>query len=123
MGKLTLTTFEAPTVENPYIDAIAEVAKSADPNAAFKLEIDAKDFYKERNFVAKAAHAANKTARLVLKDESNVKIVPAKGDDEKPTVTGTMVLTYRLTEKHKPRRGASAESAEAPETSEADAAE
>lgn len=102
MADVEFTTFEATEKPNPYVEAVENLAKAEDANAAAAITVDVNDVQREQGLFQKAANKIGKTARLRHKDESNVKI-EGKGDDA--VKTGTVRLVFTLTEKHKVRRG------------------
>lgn len=109
------TQFVAPEQVNPYIEDVATFATENDGNAeaAFEIDVPAKDQGKTELFVRKAAHAVGKTARLRKVDKSGRTVVgqTEKGRD---IVEGTVVLTYTLTEQHKAGKGRKPADQEAP---------
>ena len=111
---------------NPYINDVAEFAaeNGEDYTPAFAIDVPANQQSKHETWVRKAANLADRTARLRKVDNSGVTITgqTEKGRDIK---SGTVILTYTLTAKHKEGKGvkggakALAESAESDEASEA----
>jgi len=103
MAEIEFGTFTPEVKENPYGEAIKSLAEQNDPNAAITLRVDVNEASREQNLVQKAANAVGKTARLRHKDESKV---TTKGEGDDAVKSGTVALTFTLTEKHKARRGA-----------------
>jgi len=107
---------------NPYINDVAEFAaeNGEDYSPAFAVDVPANQQAKHETWVRKAAHLVDRTARLRKVDNSGVTITgqTEKGRDIK---SGTVILTYTLTAKHKEGKGVKggakglAESAEADE--------
>jgi Cu/Ag efflux protein CusF len=91
---------------NPYINDVAEFAaeNGEDYSPAFAVDVPANQQAKHETWVRKAAHLVDRTARLRKVDNSAVKIEgqTEKGRDIK---SGTVVLTYTLTAKHKEGKG------------------
>lgn len=88
MSNIEIIEFVEPSKVNPYIDAVTNLSESGEGHA-LSISVPVKDFTRERNLVAKAANSIGKTARLREKHEDGEEIV----------------LTFTLTDKHKPRRG------------------
>ena len=91
---------------NPYIEDVAAFAKEngEDYTPAFAVDVPANQQAKHETWVRKAAHLVDRTARLRKVDNSGVTITgqTEKGRDIK---SGTVVLTYTLTAKHKEGKG------------------
>lgn len=102
MADIEFTTFEATEKPNPYVEAVENLAKADDVNAAAAITVDVNDAQREQGLFQKAANKIGKTARLRMKDESNVTV---KGEGEDAVKSGTVRLVFTLTEKHKVRRG------------------
>ena len=105
---IEFTTFEAPEKVNPYIETVQALAEKNDENAAVVLTVDVNNAQREQFLFQRAANKIGKTARLRNKDESTVKEGKPDEDGNK-TKSGEVKLTFTLTEKHKTRRGKSAE--------------
>lgn len=98
---MKIVAFTEPTKVNPYIDDVQTLADAGEGKAAV-FEVEAKHLNRDKNFIKEAAHKIDKTARLRVTDDSQVKITPAKGG-EKEKREGVYLLTYTLTTKHKAR--------------------
>ena len=98
--------FTVPEIVNPYISDVADFAKEngEDFSAAFAIDVPANEQSKHETWVRKAANLADRTARLRKVDNSGVTITgqTEKGRDVR---TGTVILTYTLTAKHKEGKG------------------
>lgn len=101
-AKVEFGTFEPEVKENPYKDVVAQLAEAGE-NAAVTLTVPFDKVVRERNLIAKAANAIDKTARLRKTDESGVKF--GKGEDADKAIGGTVALTFTLSARHKARRG------------------
>lgn len=101
-----ITTFVAPEAVNPYLDDVAAFAKdNADKaDAAFTIDVPAKDQTRHELWVRKAANAVDKTARLRKADRKEVKVA-GQTDKGKDILEGTVYLTYTLREKDKGGKG------------------
>lgn len=109
-------TFEAPEKVNPYIatlEAFAEASKE-NPEASWTVTVDAAKETAERVLIAQAAHKVDKTARLRTRNDSNRTQVGTREKSGTPVYSGTVDLTFTLSEKHKPRRGKDAETVTEP---------
>lgn len=96
-------TYESEEKPNEYAETVQALADKDDPFASVTVTVNAKDASKEQFAFQRAANAIKKTARLRLKDESDVRA--GEPDEEgKPTVEGTVKLTFTLTKMHKGRR-------------------
>ena len=103
MAEIEFGTFVAPEVENPYTDALAQLIAGGD-NASMTITVDATDEKRQRYYIAKAANAQGKTARMRLRDDSKIKM-GVNEDGMEYVKGGTVKLTFTLTQKHAPRRG------------------
>lgn len=87
---IKIVEYTAPVAVNPYTEDIAELIKAGE-HVAGVIEIPVAEKNKARVKFAKAANAANRTAKLVSEN-----------------VVGDKVeLTFKLTERHAARRGPS----------------
>jgi len=101
---VSIKPYVAPAEEaNPYLDTIDQLI-AAGPESAIEVVVDAKHASAEQLKVQKAANAKGHTARLRERDDSKV-AVEGQNDKGKDILSGTVVLTFQLTDKHKPRRG------------------
>lgn len=101
--KIEFGTFEPEVKENPYLGTIDKLIEAGE-NAAVTLTVNYDEETKERNLIAKAANAKDKTARLRLRDDAKVKY-GADESGEQIATGGTVALTYTLTKRHQARRG------------------
>lgn len=95
-------TFEATEKANEYKEVIQQLADLNDESKSVVITVPVADAQKTQFQVQRAANEINKTARLRLKDESNVRV--AGQDDEGNDVhEGNVSLTFTLTKKHNAR--------------------
>lgn len=106
MTEFNFGTYDKPEAVNPYADVVAKLAEAADktPNASVSFAVPVDKAQREEFKFRKAANDIDKTASLVNKDESGVKVKgkDAEGND---VLTGDVVLTFTIGKRHKARRG------------------
>ena len=102
----TFGTFEPAEKINPYAATFVEFAKAAEknPNIAWTVELDAARETAERVLIAAAANAVDRTARLRDRDDSKRVQVGTREKSGNAIYDGTVILTFTLSEKHKPRK-------------------
>jgi hypothetical protein len=106
MAEISFGTYEPSESENPYLQVVKEWAadvENGNPNKTLVLKTPYADAQKDQFKVQRAANLVGHTAKL-KKDESAVKVV-GKDEDGNDVHEGDVILTFRLTEMHKPRRG------------------
>ena len=103
---LTVGTWIKPEKANPYDDDMpALVAETdADPTIAATLTVDVEHASREELLFRKSANAHKRTARLVNRDDSKLKVVGVD-EDGNDVLAGNVALTFQLVPQHKPRRG------------------
>ena len=98
--------FTVPEAVNPYINDVAELAaeQPAEANAAFAIDVPAKEQAKHELWVRTAARKADRTARLRKVDSSAV-VIEGQTEKGREIRSGTVVLTYTLGVMHKEGKG------------------
>jgi hypothetical protein len=98
--------FTVPEAVNPYINDVAELAAEspAEANAAFAIDVPAKEQSKHEQWVRVAARKANRTARLRKVDSSAV-VIEGQTEKGRDIKSGTVVLTYTLGVMHAEGKG------------------
>ena len=107
----TFGTFVEPEKSNKYAETMTAFAKAVEtnPDASWTVEVDAAKETVERNLIAKAANKIGHTASLKQTDYSRRTQVGTRERSGNPVYQGVSVLTFVLTDQHKPRRGKDAE--------------
>ena len=102
----TFGTFAPEEKTNPYAATFVEFAKAAEknPDIAWTVELDAARETAERVLIAAAANAVDRTARLRSRDDSKREKVGEREKSGNAIYDGTVILTFTLSEKHKPRK-------------------
>ena len=109
MATKTIGTFgkfiEAEKV-NPYIETMEafKIAADKEPETSWTVEMDASRETAERVLIAAAANAVDRTARLRSRDDSKREKVGEREKSGNAIYDGTVILTFTLSEKHKPRK-------------------
>lgn len=107
----TFGTFVKPEKANKYDETMAAFAEAVktNPDASWTVEVDSAKETVERNLIAKAANKIGHTASLKQTDYSRRTQVGTRERSGNPVYQGVSVLTFVLTDQHKPRRGKDAE--------------
>ena len=102
----TFGTYVKPEKVNPYAEVVAQLAAASEenPTASVSFEVPVEKAQNEEFKFRKAANAIDKTASLVNKDESRVK-VKGKDEDGNDVLTGPVTLTFIIGKRHAARRG------------------
>lgn len=95
-------TFEASEKANEYKEVVQQLADLNDESAKVVITVPVGEAQKTQFQVQRAANEINKTARLRLKDESNVRVV-GQDDEGNDVHEGNVSLTFTLTKKHNAR--------------------
>ena len=107
----TFGTYTKPEKANKYDETMAAFAEAlkTNPDASWTVEVDSAKETVERNLIAKAANKIGHTASLKHSDYSRRTQVGSRERSGNPVYQGVSVLTFVLTDQHKPRRGKDAE--------------
>jgi hypothetical protein len=90
---------------NEYVEVVQQLADLNDENKSVTLVVDVNESQREQLKFQRAANNIQKTARLRVKNEDDVKVT-GKDEDGNDVKVGTVKLVFTLTKMHKGRRGA-----------------
>ena len=103
MAEIIFGDYIPESKENEYHETVQALADFNDEHKSVTLIVDVNDAPKEQFKFQRAANDIQKTARLRIKDESDV-IVEGFDEDGNEVKSGKVKLVFTLTKMHKGRR-------------------